>query len=159
MLFEPKVDRWVHFLVHRALDMGLRAWIHALTAPSNSSIPIDDGQYKLVCIVNHSLKMGKGKIAAQVGHASVEACLKSIQKQPQIFEVWKRQGQRKVVVKAIDADEIEAILLAANDAGLATTRIRDAGKTQIPSGSLTVGAIGPAIESELDELTGHLKLL
>ena len=58
-----------------------------------------------------------------------------------------------------DADEIEAILLAAKDAGLATNRIRDAGKTQIPSGSLTVGAIGPAIESELDELTGHLKLL
>ena len=139
--------------------MGLRAWIHALTAPSSPSTPIDDGQYKLVCIVNHSLKMGKGKIAAQVGHASVEACLKSIQKQPQIFEVWKRQGQRKVVVKAIDADEIEAILLAAKDAGLATNRIRDAGKTQIPSGSLTVGAIGPAIESELDELTGHLKLL
>ncbi|MGB2392828.1 MAG: peptidyl-tRNA hydrolase, partial [Poseidonia sp.] len=30
---------------------------------------------KLVCVVNQSLKMGKGKIAAQVGHASIQAFL------------------------------------------------------------------------------------
>ncbi len=147
------------FLRLGAQNMGLKAWIHALTAPSVPSSSNAQGQFKLVCIVNQSLKMGKGKIAAQVGHASVEACLFCIQKPSLAFEAWKRQGQRKVVVKARDAEEIEAILLAAIDAGLATTRIRDAGKTQIPSGSLTVGAIGPAREEELDELTGHLKLL
>ena len=37
--------------------------------------------------------------------------------------------------------------------------INDAGKTQIPSGSLTVVAFGPDEERILEELTGHLKLL
>lgn len=40
-----------------------------------------------------------------------------------------------------------------------TCLIRDAGRTQIEPNSKTVLAIGPALSSQLDELTGHLKLL
>ncbi|MEC7722882.1 MAG: peptidyl-tRNA hydrolase [Candidatus Thermoplasmatota archaeon] len=40
-----------------------------------------------------------------------------------------------------------------------TTQVRDAGHTQIPSGSLTVVAIGPAEASKIDRLTAELKLL
>jgi PTH2 family peptidyl-tRNA hydrolase len=43
--------------------------------------------------------------------------------------------------------------------GIQTVRITDAGKTQIPSGSLTVIAFGPDYEDKLHDLTGHLKLL
>lgn len=139
--------------------MGLRAFIHALTAPPVDVAPIPDGDLKLVCIVNHGLKMGKGKLAAQVGHASVSATLDCIKRSPSTFEAWKAQGQRKVVVKAQDAEEMEIIANGAVDGGIPVTRIRDAGRTQIPSGSLTVIGLGPAEEGELDILTGHLKLL
>mgnify|MGYP001064246125 FL=1 len=64
-----------------------------------------------------------------------------------------------MVVKSQSVDEIKEILEKAENAGMNTIKIRDAGRTQIPAGSLTVGAIGPAGETELDELTGHLKLL
>ena len=37
--------------------------------------------------------------------------------------------------------------------------VRDAGRTQIPSNSLTVAAIGPALVDDIDKITGHLKLL
>lgn len=37
--------------------------------------------------------------------------------------------------------------------------IRDAGRTQVPSGSLTVVAVGPARLADVDKITGHLKLL
>jgi PTH2 family peptidyl-tRNA hydrolase len=40
-----------------------------------------------------------------------------------------------------------------------TTFVHDAGHTQIPSGSLTVLALGPEIEATLEEITGELKLL
>ena len=47
--------------------MGIRSFIHRLTAPSpSSSAPA--GDYKLALLVNHELKMGKGKIGAQAGH-------------------------------------------------------------------------------------------
>lgn len=47
--------------------MGLRAFIHRMTAPKPEGAP-PTGELKMVFIVNHGLKMGKGKIAAQVGH-------------------------------------------------------------------------------------------
>lgn len=37
--------------------------------------------------------------------------------------------------------------------------IHDAGRTQIAAGSATVLAIGPALAADIDEITGHLKLL
>ena len=144
-----------------AETMSLRSWLHALTAPSPVGTHLADttAEIKLVCIVNHGLKMSKGKLAAQVGHASVIAALKSIETNPAVFEAWRRQGQRKVVVKAVDSEQIDALLTKAKEAGIQVGRVHDAGRTQIPAGSLTVGIIGPAEEVEIDPLTQHLKLL
>lgn len=44
-------------------------------------------------------------------------------------------------------------------AGLPCYLVRDQGRTQIPAGSQTVLAIGPAPKSKINEITGHLKLL
>ena len=53
--------------------MGFRSFLHRLTAPPFRSSRFSTGQ---VCVrPNQSLKMGKGKVAAQVGHASVQAFL------------------------------------------------------------------------------------
>lgn len=52
-----------------------------------------------------------------------------------------------------------AIKEAAQKAGLVTYIVADAGRTQIAAGSETVLAIGPAPESILKTITGHLKLL
>lgn len=43
--------------------------------------------------------------------------------------------------------------------GMPTYIVHDAGRTQIAAGSQTVLAIGPAPKSELDTITGQLKLL
>ncbi len=141
--------------------MSLRSWIHRLTAPQtvNSALVRGMGEVKLLCLVNHGLKMGKGKIAAQVGHAAVKAALNAAEHHPNQMQAWLSSGQRKVVVKAQDAEEIEKLLAAAKRKGLPTCTVHDAGRTQIPAGSLTVGAVGPGSSEEIDELTGHLKLL
>jgi PTH2 family peptidyl-tRNA hydrolase len=47
----------------------------------------------------------------------------------------------------------------AKEAGIVTTLVHDAGHTQIPSGSLTVLALGPDTEEQLQAITGELKLL
>jgi PTH2 family peptidyl-tRNA hydrolase len=46
----------------------------------------------------------------------------------------------------------------ARTAGLVAESIRDAGRTQIASGTRTVCAIGPAPSTLIDLITGHLKL-
>lgn len=137
--------------------MGLRSFIHRLTAPKSSdSVP--NGSFKLVLVINHDLKMGKGKIAAQSGHASVSATLKMGASKPNLLDAWLTSGQKKVCVKATQ-DELLKLEKDAVKLGIQTVRVNDAGKTQIPSGSLTVIAFGPAQDGELEQLTGHLKLL
>ena len=138
--------------------MSLRSWLHRWTAPPPSGPPPKEA-CKLVLVVNHGLKMGKGKIAAQVGHASISAMTGVRAKDRARLEAWLATGQRKVCVKGSDAEHLLEMQRKADAAGLPTAAIRDAGHTQIPSGSLTVVAIGPAEASLIDRLTGELKLL
>ena len=54
--------------------MGLRSFLHKITAPQPSGFA-PSGDCKMIFVVNHGLKMGKGKIAAQVGHGAVLATM------------------------------------------------------------------------------------
>ena len=56
-------------------------------------------------------------------------------------------------------EELEEIEALAVSAGLVTYVVEDAGRTQVEAGSRTVLAIGPCLPSEVDGITGHLKLL
>ena len=78
--------------------MGLRSFLHRLTAPRPIHRSVA-GPVKLVCVVNQSLKMGKGKIAAQVGHAAVQAFLGAGVSHPSEVEAWLGSGQKKSVSK------------------------------------------------------------
>ena len=120
---------------------------------------IPNVEHKLVCVVDSSLKMGKGKIAAQVGHLCMDVALGLERNRPRLLHVWTRRGQAKVVLKASDSEEMHRLLNRAKEADFLTWSIRDAGRTQIPSGSMTVIGIGPAPVDQIDAVTGHLKLL
>lgn len=139
--------------------MGLRSFIHSLTAPPFRHRRTVDEEVKMVLVVNNNLKMGKGKIAAQVGHAAVSSTLKCGKEAPDLLESWLASGQKKICVKGTDADHLLQLEKVASNKGILSTKIHDAGHTQIPSGSLTVLALGPDTESLLSSITGELKLL
>jgi peptidyl-tRNA hydrolase, PTH2 family len=114
--------------------------------------------YKMLCIVRTDLKMGKGKIAAQCGHAFIEAYRKAEKKVPQLVEEWLTIGSEKVVLK-VDSEKQLLALFEELKKHFPVALIRDAGHTQIASGSKTCIAVGPALESELNAFTADLKLL
>ena len=118
-----------------------------------------DGPYKMVLCVNMSLKMEKGKIAAQCGHATLACYRKSLKMCPDAVSWWERLGQAKIALKINDESEMEAIHAKAKALGLATYIVEDAGRTQIAAGSRTVLGIGPAPVKVIDSITSHLKLL
>lgn len=138
--------------------MGLREFLHRFTAPKPTPSAVR-GPVKLVCIVNQSLDMGKGKLAAQVGHASVEAFLRAGVTHAAYVEAWLASGQKKIVLKAPDASSFHSLTQAAQHAGIPAHIVHDAGHTQVPKGSPTVLALGPFDEHSLDAVTGELKLL
>ncbi|CAL1299991.1 unnamed protein product [Larinioides sclopetarius] len=113
----------------------------------------------MVLVVQNGLKMGKGKMAAQCAHASVMAYQHCSIKNPRLLKEWLRSGQRKVVVKVDSEEALMELAAKARNAGLIISLVCDAGRTQIPSGSRTVLAVGPGPEQSIDKITGHLKLL
>lgn len=75
-----------------------------------------------------------------------------------ILKRWERGGQAKIALQVKSEDELLLLQAQAVSLGLCARVIRDAGRTQIASGSLTVlGILGP--KSVVDQVTGHLKLL
>ncbi len=112
--------------------------------------------YKQVILVRVDVKLSKGKLAAQVAHASVAAVLSSDEK---TVSAWDKQGMKKVVLKVRDKTELFKFQQLAKDANLVAEVITDAGRTEIAPGTVTCLGIGPAEEEVIDELTGELSML
>jgi len=116
-------------------------------------------QYKMVIAVRKDLKLTAGKMAAQVAHAAVNCALQAKRRKPEWFDKWHEEGQKKVVVKVASLEELLRLKVAAEDAGLTTSLITDAGLTELPPNTTTVLGIGPAPEEAIDKVTGHLGLM
>ena len=139
--------------------MGLRSFIHRLTAPRPlRSLSLDE-KLKMVFVVNHELKMGKGKIAAQVAHAAVKATLACGEQDPSLLDAWFKTGQKKICVKGDSAHHLDQLSSDAKKNEILVNKIHDAGHTQIPAGSFTVLALGPCRDEDVEIITGDLKLL
>ena len=105
------------------------------------------------------LKMGKGKLAAQVAHASLSAAEEAMARKSGWFEEWKDGGQAKIVVKVQTEETLHTLYKKAKAAKLPSALIEDRGLTQLEPGTVTCLGIGPGPEDELDRITGKLKLL
>lgn len=121
---------------------------------------INSKEFVMYIFVNNDLNMGKGKIAAQVGHIVeimieelVKAELTSTKKKSFLedYNTWKRTGRKKIILKATE-EEIKQ--LSHLDGAHCVV---DAGLTQIPSGSMTVVGFLPSGTKK--DMFGKFKLL
>jgi PTH2 family peptidyl-tRNA hydrolase len=116
-------------------------------------------EIKQVMVVRKDLGMGAGKIAAQVAHAAVTGAIRTSHTNPNWFNIWFNSGQAKVVVKVYSMSELSKIRKDAEALNLPVVQVDDKGLTQIPPGTTTCIAIGPAPEDVIDRVTSKLKLL
>jgi len=112
--------------------------------------------WKQVVLVRKDLKLSPGKMAAQVAHASIESYKQSPFDAQLEWEAW---GSKKVVLKVDDLKELKAIEKKLKEAKIPYVMIKDAGRTEVKPGTITVLGIGPWYEEEIDKVTGHLKML
>ena len=113
---------------------------------------------KQVIVVRTDLDMGKGKIAAQVGHDCVLGS-EHVRKSNHEWVSQLGEGQEKVVLKVSSLKELEQVKQDAIELDLPWSEVTDAGHTQISPGTITCISIGPAPEEKIDRITGDLKLL
>ena len=114
---------------------------------------------KMVLVVRTDLGMGQGKVAAQCCHATLQCYKTAVREEPGLLESWERNGQAKLVLRG-DGGEAGLVALswAGRRAGLVVAEVRDAGRTQVEAGSLTVVGIGPGPSLVVDTITKGLKL-
>ncbi len=116
-------------------------------------------EYKQVLVFRIDLKMSKGKIAAQAGHAAVSAAQDAFAHHKKWWEEWLYEGQRKIAVKVQGEKELGELEAEADEMGLPHALIIDRGLTEIPAGTITCLGIGPAPSEKIDRLTSKLPLL
>jgi PTH2 family peptidyl-tRNA hydrolase len=113
--------------------------------PEPKSRPVAE-DCKMVLVIRTDLQMGKGKVAAQCSHATLDAYKQAL-KQSQLtrdwLHHWESEGVAKITLKCQDEDEMLRLQKEARSVGLVAKSIVDAGRTQIAAGSRTVLAIGP----------------
>lgn len=123
---------------------------------------------KQVIVLRKDLNMRKGKMVAQGSHASLGAYFKATEipysgaLSPHAVNVysWLNDSlQTKVCVGVDSEEELLAVFKQAQDAGLPAKLVLDAGKTEFSEPTYTAVGIGPAESSEIDKVTGKLKLL
>lgn len=119
----------------------------------------EEFKYKQVIAVRTDLKMGKGKLAAQVGHASVSAAEEARKRHLEWWQAWLEEGQCKVAVKVKSLAELIELEREAIQMKLPHSLITDRGLTQLPPSTVTCLGIGPAPSIQIDKITGKLPLL
>lgn len=116
-------------------------------------------EFKQIIVIRSDLKMGKGKLSAQVAHAAVLAAEKSRKTRKSVYKEWSSTGQAKVVLKVNSLNDLLDVQLMAETEGLITSIIEDKGLTQLPPGTVTCIGIGPDHSSKIDRVTRSFKLL
>ena len=95
----------------------------------------------MALIVRQDLALSTGKVAAQCAHAAVELVRSA--RRTRLLERWRAGGSRKIVLAAENLgalSELHATVPSACHAHL----VSDAGRTEIPAGTVTVlGILGP----------------
>lgn len=137
-------------------------------------------QSKMMIVMRRDLKMRKGKIAAQAGHACIDAVLMALNKEGRLNDLemthsgidlrltdkpasplsdWFMHGCAKICVYVDSEDALLDIAQKAEGRGIIASVITDAGMTEfhgIPT--KTCLALEPLPAEIADELTGSLPL-
>lgn len=101
----------------------------------------NEGRYVCYMFINKRLKMGSGKIAAQVAHG-MDYLTDDISSQNQhtkdCWRRWKETNRRIIVLKCENEEEMEEI-----HSRYPSIRVIDMGLTQVNPNSFTVLALFP----------------
>lgn len=114
---------------------------------------------KMIILVNNSLNMSAGKLASQCCHACLGAYRQGLMSShASLVQQWESIGEKIVTLSVPTVAEMQLLCDAAKNKGLNVHECRDAGRTEVEVGARTVIAIGPHKASEIDPVTGHLRL-
>jgi peptidyl-tRNA hydrolase len=118
----------------------------------------------MVFLVRNDIKMGKGKIAVHVGHATQYIIEECIQRKHVTYTTWKRfHNSQKMVLKVNSGKELDELhsklVELAYKLHFPVKIVKDDQATQRSDNMTIVVGFGPIRRNEVDWVIGGLKLL
>lgn len=121
----------------------------------------DDDEIKMYVLVNSTIRMKPGKIAAQVGHGVQAVTEHMVRNRPAEWREYHNHGMHpKIVLRATEEEMYHlADTYKRRNARVWCTAIHDAGRTQLKPDTLTVVAFCPMTTADRPEELKRMKLL
>lgn len=113
---------------------------------------------KMVFFVRMDLKMGKGKIGSQCGHAAIGLYKMFLKNDSNMLNDWENNGSKKITLKVRGENDFGDVIKYCQINNIRYYQVIDAGKTQISPNSKTVLVIMEE-QKKLHNLTHKYKLL
>lgn len=155
---------------------------HATPSKRKGRVMVSSYKAKQMIVMRRDLKMRKGKIAAQAGHACVEAVLMALAREGRLNDVcvtpdeswvyladdgaqpspltdWFGAGVAKVCVYVDSEEALLELAAKGREEGFLCALVRDAGHTEFHGEpTYTCLAFEPLYPEQIDPLTGELPL-
>lgn len=146
--------------------------MQAPDVPHVSDVP-QASPNKQVILMRTDLNMRKGKMVAQGAHASLAVFMHTVTFMSEddgtlvarfpvspVAHAWLTGAFRKICLGVSSEAELVALFEQARELGLPCALLRDNGLTEFKNiPTYTAVAIGPALDTEIDPVTQHLKPL
>jgi PTH2 family peptidyl-tRNA hydrolase len=123
-----------------------------------------DNKVVMVFLVRNDIKMGKGKVAVHVGHATQYIIEECIQRKHVTYTTWRKfHNSQKMVLKVNskkEFDELHSKLVdLAHELHFPVKIVKDEQEPQRIENMPIVVGFGPVRRNEVDYIIGDLKLL
>lgn len=125
-------------------------------------------EIKQYIVINSSLEMPAGKLAAQVAHASMGCILSLCEKSNTAYtlsfnkesplDIWLNGSFTKIVLYVKSEEKLLALYEKVKESGVPNALIKDAGRTFFDKPTYTCLGIGPDLPEKLKPLIGKLQV-
>lgn len=114
---------------------------------------------RFICIVRNDLKMSKGKMVVQVGHAIQYITRKCLEDPNYLNMQWLDGLSKKIVLKANDENHLSSLKSEFESLNIPVIDVVDAGLTFFPEPTFTCIAVGPLYKEDHSPVTANLSLM
>lgn len=116
-------------------------------------------ELKMWLAIRTDVKMSPGKLAVQAAHAASGLTLLNVMDRHALFASYFANAMPKIAVQVASEGALARVAFEARAAGLPSYLVTDAGRSEVPAGTMTVCAFGPAYRDDLPPFLKRLRLL
>lgn len=140
------------------LDFNLKSALGGFVLDCREEVADKNSELKIWILTRKDLKLSTGKFGPQAAHAAGTCMVLTERKGSSIVDLYLSQGQAKIAVGVDGEADVVKFVEMCRAADLVAVMVQDAGRTELDGKTLTVGAVGPCLKSDLPGAVRRLQM-